>query len=417
MIYGCIGEKLSHSFSKEIHNKLFDYEYEICEVAREKLCDFMQKRDFKAINVTIPYKEDVIPHLYKISETAKAIGAVNTIVNCDGKLFGYNTDFSGMCALIEKNKISLEGKKVLVLGSGGTAKTAFAVATHLKAKSVLKVSRKQNEGCITYEQMYENHTDADVLINTTPCGMYPNPEGVAIDIDKFPSLEAVVDAVYNPLRSRLICLAKQKGIKATGGLYMLVAQAAHAAELFTGQKVSSQKIDEVFSSIMLEKENVVLIGMPSCGKSTIGKIVADKLNMDFADSDEAIVKKTGISIPEIFEKYGESEFRKKESEVISELSKKQNTVIATGGGAVLNVENTLRLSQNGRIYFIDRALSSLLATEDRPLSSSRDALLKRYNERYDIYKNACHYHLKAGDLAEENAEKIIEEFKNEASCC
>ncbi len=416
MIYGCIGEKLSHSFSKEIHNKLFDYEYEICEVARQNLSEFMQKREFRAINVTIPYKQDVIPFLYEISETAKRIGAVNTVVNRDGRLYGYNTDFSGMRALINKNGISLADKKVLILGSGGTAKTAVAVAESLGAKSVLKVSRSQNADTVTYEQMYSAHTDAEIIINTTPCGMYPNTETVAIDIDRFSSLEAVVDAVYNPLNSRLVCLAKEMGIKAVGGLYMLVAQAAYAAEKFVGEKVSEEKIDEVFGSLMLEKKNIVLIGMPSSGKSTIGKAIAQKLGMSFADSDEEIVKATGMSIPEIFEKYGESEFRRMESEVILELSKKQNCVIATGGGAVLNAENVRLLSQNGRIYFIDRPLSSLLATSDRPLSSSREALEKRYNERYEIYKKSCHFHLKASDDIDENAEKIIEEFKNEASC-
>ncbi len=416
MIYGCIGEKLSHSFSKEIHGKLFDYEYEICEVPRENLNEFMQKRDFKAINVTIPYKQDVIPFLYEIDKTAKEIGAVNTIVNRDGKLYGYNTDFSGMCALINKNGILLENKKALVLGSGGTAKTAFAVATALGAKSVFKVSRSESSDTITYAQMYENHTDAEVLINTTPCGMYPNTETVAIDIDKFPALYAVVDAVYNPLNSRLVCLAKEKGIKAVGGLYMLVAQAAHAAEKFVGQSVSEQKIDAVFEALVKEKKNIVLIGMPSSGKSTIGKEIASKLGMDFVDSDELIVQNAKMPIPEIFAKYGESEFRKMETDAIRELSKKQHTVVATGGGAVLNFENIRLLSQNGRIYFIDRPLESLLVTDDRPLSSSREALEKRYNERYEIYKSSCHYHLKASDSIEENAQKIIEEFKNEASC-
>lgn len=416
MIYGCIGEKLSHSFSKEIHGKLFDYEYEICEVARENLTQFMQEKNFKAINVTIPYKQDVIPFLYDIDKTAKEIGAVNTIVNRGGKLYGYNTDFSGMCALIKKNGISLGNKKVLVLGSGGTAKTAFAVATALGAKSVLKVSRSEKSDTITYEQMYKSHTDAAVLINTTPCGMYPNTETVAIDIEKFTSLEAVVDAVYNPLCSRLVCLAKEKGIKAVGGLYMLVAQAAHAAEKFVGQSVGEEKIDAVYKALVKEKKNIVLIGMPSGGKSTIGREIAKKLDMDFVDSDELIVKNVKMSIPEIFAKYGESEFRKMETEAILEISKKQHTVVATGGGAVLNFENIRLLSQNGRIYFIDRPLSSLLATGDRPLSSSREDLEKRYNERYDIYKTSCHYHLKASDSIEENAQKIIEEFKNEASC-
>ncbi len=416
MIYGCIGEKLGHSFSKDIHNRLFDYDYELCEIEKEKLSDFMIKREFKAINVTIPYKQDVIPFLYEISETAKSIGAVNTIVNRDGKLYGYNTDFSGLCALIERNNISLENKKTLVLGSGGTSKTAYAVALHLKASEVYRVSRSGRDGCITYEDAEKNHSDAEVIINTTPCGMFPHKRESAVDIDKFPKLCAVVDAVYNPLRSKIVLDAKNKGINAVGGLYMLVAQAAFAAEFFTGQKVSREKIDSVYNSIVMSKQNIVLIGMPGSGKTTVGKILAQKLKMSFFDSDEEIVKKTKMPIPEIFEKYGEKHFREIESEVIEELSQKQNIVLATGGGAVLNPENVSALRGNGRIYFLDRPLEFILPTSDRPLSSDREALEKRYNERYDIYVKSANVHLKTGNDAQETAERIKGDFYDETSC-
>ena len=416
MIYGCIGEKLGHSFSKDIHNRLFDYDYELCEIPKGELDAFMKKRPFRAINVTIPYKLDVIPHLYEISQIAKKIGAVNTIVNRDGKLYGYNTDFSGLCALIKRNRIEIQAKKVLVLGSGGTSKTALAVAEHLGAREVYKVSRSEREGCITYETALREHSDAEIILNTTPCGMYPNIGDAAVDVNDFPNLCGVVDAVYNPLCSKLVCDARKKGILAVGGLYMLVAQAAYAAEKFVGQSVAEKKIETVYKSLVLEKQNIVLIGMPGCGKSTIGKLLAQELNMEFVDSDEEIVKKTGKTIPEIFKSCGESGFREIESRIIYELSKKQHAVIATGGGAVLNRRNTELLWGNGRIYFIDRPLSSIVATSDRPLSSNREDLERRYRERYNIYCESCHCHIKACDDAKENTQKIKEDFQNEATC-
>ncbi|MBQ7901511.1 MAG: shikimate dehydrogenase, partial [Clostridia bacterium] len=235
MKYGCIGEHLKHSFSKEIHNKIETYEYGIWEIAREDLHDFMTKRDFAAINVTIPYKQDVIPYLYYIHDTAKQIGAVNTIVNKDGKLYGYNTDFSGMSALINRIGIDINGKKVLILGTGGISKTAAAVAGSMGAAEVIVVSRSARAGCITYEEAQQKHSDAQVIINTTPCGMYPNNDGIPIDLDMYPNTEGVVDAVYNPLRTPLIRKAQSKGIKAEGGLYMLASQAVFAAEKFTGK--------------------------------------------------------------------------------------------------------------------------------------------------------------------------------------
>jgi len=416
MMYGCIGEKLAHSFSKEIHAQLFDYKYELCEIEREKLGEFMQKKDFAAINVTIPYKEQVIEYLDFIDQTAKKIGAVNTIVNQNGRLTGYNTDFSGITALILKNSISLENKKVLVLGSGGTSKTALAVAEKLGAKVVLRVSRTARDGCITYDTAEKMHSDADIIINTTPCGMYPNIGTAAVDIEKFPNLSGVVDAVYNPLRSKLVCDARNRGIKAAGGLYMLVAQAAFAAEKFTGQTVSREKIDEVYLNLVKSKQNIVLVGMPGCGKSTIGKKLAEELGMEFIDTDTDIEKNAGKSIPEIFAEIGESGFRDLESEAVLDVSKKQHAVIATGGGAVLRPENVSLLYQNGRIYFIDRPLSFIAATDDRPLSSNRQDLEKRYLERYDIYCASCDKQIKPSVDVSCNVQMIKEDFYNENTC-
>ena len=416
MNYGLLGEKLGHSFSKEIHAKLFDYEYQLCEIKRENFDSFMKQKAFKAVNVTIPYKEQIIPYLDFVDETAKKIGAVNTIVNRDGKLYGYNTDFSGMRALILKNGIDLENKKVLVLGSGGTSKTAFAVAESLGAKGVYRVSRSGRDGCITYEDAENFHADAEIIINTTPSGMYPNINTVAVDVSKFKSLSGVVDAVYNPLNSKLVCDAKARGIKAVGGLYMLVSQAAYAAEHFMNTRIETSKIDEIYNEMLSLKQNIVLIGMPGSGKSTIGKLLAEALGMQFVDTDEVIVKNEGKAIPDIFAEFGEKKFRDMESAAVLEVAGLQHTVIATGGGAVLRKENVKLLRENGRIYFIDRPLSSIVATSDRPLSSNREALEKRYNERYDIYLKSADVHLKIGDEASENAQKIKEDFLNENTC-
>ncbi len=415
MIYGLIGEKLSHSFSKEIHNKLFSYEYSLKEIKQEALHSFMLEKCFKAINVTIPYKEKVIPYLDYIDETAQKIGAVNTIVNRDGKLYGYNTDFWGMRALITKNGIRLEGKKVLILGSGGTSKTAFAVAESLGAREIYRVSRTRKDNCITYEDALNMHTDAEAIINTTPCGMYPNTNTAAIDIAQFTKLSAVVDAVYNPLRSKLVCEALDKGIQAVGGLYMLVAQAAFASERFVEATVDSNKIDEIYRELFLQKQNIVLIGMPGSGKTTIGKKLSKMLNMEFVDTDQKITEHTHKPISDIIRQDGEQVFRDLETDAIYQVAKMQHAVIATGGGAILRKENVEALSQNGKIYFIDRPLSSIVATSDRPLSNTREALEKRYNERYDIYVSSADVLLNASDDAEHNAQMIKEEFFNETT--
>lgn len=410
MEYGCIGEKLTHSFSKEIHSLLFNYDYKIQEIPKGQLHVFLTKREFKAINVTIPYKQDVIPYLDWISDTARDIGAVNTIINRDGKLYGYNTDFGGMTALIERQGIEIGGKTVLVLGSGGTSKTAVAVAKAKNAKSVIRVSRTAKEDCITYEDMYKRFSGAEVIINTTPCGMYPNIIGEPIDIDAFKNCEAVVDAIYNPLCSNLVVNAKKRGINAVGGLYMLVAQAARAAELFVDTAVSVQKIDDVYNAIVKQKQNIVLVGMPSSGKTTIGKRLARELGMQLFDVDKEIVKLTGKTIPDIFKESGETGFRDVESQVIAKISAKQNCVIATGGGAILREQNITALRGNGIIYFIDRPLQLLITTDDRPLSSNRDDLIKRYNERYDIYCSVADKIITNKTTAKVAADAIKEDF-------
>ncbi len=410
MEYGCIAEKLGHSFSKDIHNRLFDYKYELCEISKDSFDKFMTEKNFKAINVTIPYKESVIKYLDFISETAEKIGAVNTIVNENGYLRGYNTDFFGMVSLIEKNGISIKGRKVLVLGSGGTSKTAKAVAEYLGCSCVYRVSRTGKNGCITYEEALNRHLDSEIIINTTPVGMYPNINVAPVNIDNYKNVTAVVDAVYNPLRSKLVIESCKMGIRAVGGLYMLVAQAALAAEKFTGIPVPTSEIDRVYSEILIKKQNIVLTGMPGSGKTTIGKRLAADLDLRFIDVYELIVEKTKKSISGIFGEIGEVGFRKIESEAISEISSVQGAVIATGGGAVLDIQNIDLLKENGKIYFIDRDINEIAATSDRPLSSNRKDLEKRYSERYDIYCERCDRHIKINNSIEDNVERIKKDY-------
>lgn len=385
MEYGCIGEHLPHSFSKEIHQKIEDYDYCLKELAPSEVDAFMREKNFKAINVTIPYKQTVIPYLDEISETAKAIGAVNTIVNRDGKLYGYNTDFGGMRALIARMKLNLTGKKVVILGTGGTSKTAFAVAESLGAREIYKASRTGKENALSYEDIYRYHSDADFLINTTPCGMFPNSEEMPIDIERFSGLQGVLDAIYNPLSTCLVLKAKKRDIPASGGLYMLVAQAVLAAEFFTGKTYERGLIDKIYNEIFAYKQNIVLVGMPCCGKSTISKMLAEDLNMKWIDTDDLVVAKKGMEIPEIFERYGEEYFRDCETEVINELASQSGLVIATGGGTILREENIEALHRNGCVYFVDRPLEQLLPTMDRPLANSEEKVRRIYERRYERY--------------------------------
>lgn len=408
--YGCIGERLKHSFSKEIHNALADYDYSIIEIPRDELESFANRADFSAINVTIPYKELIIPYLYRIDAHAKSIGAVNTVVNRDGKLYGYNTDFYGMTALLSHARVDVNGKKVVILGTGGTSKTALSVVRALGAREIIRVSRDGKENAITYEALYNEHTDAEIIINTTPAGMYPNIFSSAIDLSRFPLVTGVIDAVYNPLRTPLVLAARERGIAAEGGLYMLVAQAVRASEIFIDVTYPEAELERVYKKIYSEKENIVLCGMPASGKSTVGKLLSASLGRKFIDTDELIEKKAGKPISDIFREDGETTFRDIESEVIKEASALTSTVISTGGGAILRDENVRALRENGRIYFIDRPLDALMPTADRPLASDREAIKKRYEERYDRYVFVSDARIDADCDAKSVAKKIEGDF-------
>ena len=410
MEYGCIGEHLTHSFSKEIHAQLQDYLYELKELPIGTLDGFMTKRDFKAINVTIPYKQDVIPYLKEMGETASAIGAVNTIVNRDGQLYGYNTDFGGMADLIKRTGIVIKGKKVLIFGTGGTSKTAKAVAEHMGAASVWKVSRQKGPNVLTYEQVLESHLDAQVLINTTPKGMFSRESGMPMDPGLFPQLQGVVDAVYNPLRTEFVLKARDMGVPAAGGLYMLVRQAVLASEIFLGAKYPDAITEEVYKNIKTGKENIILTGMPSCGKTTVGKLLAESLNRPYWDTDALIEEKIGMTPAQIISSRGESAFREIESEIICEVAKKNGCVIATGGGAVLRPDNIRHLRSNGKLFFLDRPVEQLIPTEDRPLSATKEAILKRYNERYATYVSTADVVIENNSTPEAAAQRIEMEY-------
>ena len=405
MKYGLVGEKLGHSFSKVIHEKIADYTYELTEIPKDDLDRFMRERDFLGINVTVPYKSAVIPYLDYIDPFAEKIGAVNTIVNRDGRLYGYNTDFGGLRALTERAEFDYKGKKVLILGSGGTSRTAKAVAESLGAGETVRVSRS---GEVNYGNVYELHADTDFIINTTPVGMYPDTDGCAIDLCRFTQLSGVTDVVYNPLKTRLCLLAEDRGIRNINGLYMLVCQAVLACSLFTGKELPTEKIcDEIYSELLKEKQNIVLIGMPGSGKSTIGRALAERLCTDFTDTDEIIASRYG-NIADIFAEKGEKYFREAETQVIKEVSMLNGKVIATGGGAVLIKENVDVLRQNGKLFFLNRPLEDIIPTDDRPLSSDYEALKKRFEERYDIYVSSADKEIYVDEDVDNIVSRILE---------
>ena len=409
MKYGLLGERLGHSFSKEIHEQINDYQYEITEVPFDKFDEFMTKHDFIAINVTIPYKEKVIPYLDYIDDAAKKIGAVNTIVNKNGKLYGYNTDYLGLRDLVLTNNIEVKNKKVLILGTGGTSKTSKAVFTDLGAKELVFVSIDPVGDEISYEDAVKYHSDSEIIVNATPCGMYPNCDDLIIDISTFNKLVAVIDVIYNPLKTMLVRKALERGITAVSGLYMLVAQAVYASSIFTNSTYDKKIIDDIYKQIYNSKRNIVLIGMPTCGKTTISKVLADKLNKEVVDTDTLVEQEMGTTIKEYLKTHNETSFRDIETKVINNVSKLNNLIISTGGGVIKRKNNMEYLKANGIIVFIDRPLELLQVSDTRPLSSNQSDLEKLYHERYDLY---CNY----SDIIVKNdqdLELVINEIINE----
>jgi shikimate dehydrogenase len=381
MRYGLIGEKLEHSYSKIIHEKLGHYSYELIPLQRDELEPFLKEGNWQGLNVTIPYKQSVIPFCEKLSDRAKQIGSVNTLVRRpDGSIYGDNTDYDGFCAMADQAGLDFRDRKVLILGSGGTSLTARAAVRDRGGRPAV-ISRS---GSSHYGNLHL-HRDAELIVNTTPVGMYPDTEEQPLDLVDFPRCRGVLDVIYNPFSTRLILQAKALGIPCSGGLTMLVAQAKRAAELFTGRSLPDGLIGGIREDLMNDLTNLVLIGMPGCGKTTVGKQLAAELGMDFADTDEEVEAAAGLSIPDLFEQEGEAVFRELEAEQLQKLGKENKLVIATGGGVVKDPLNYARLKQNGLILLLERD-PRRLSIKGRPLSKNREEVMELYRERIGLYE-------------------------------
>ena len=404
---GLLGRKLGHSYSPQIHGMLSNYSYVLFEKEPEEIESFLRDGDWSGINVTVPYKQAVIPYLDELSPLAQKLGAVNTIVRRNGKLIGHNTDHFGFKTMVMESGITVCGKKVLVLGSGGASRTAVAVLEELGG-NVIIISRSG-------ENNYDNlnlHADAALIVNTTPVGMYPHTGISPVDLDMFPALEGVLDVVYNPARTQLLLDAGKRGLVAMNGLLMLVAQAKEAAQWFSGHEISDDRIPAIHSTLRQQMENIVLIGMPGCGKSTIGKLLAEKSGKTFVDADEKIVALAGKPIPEIFSQDGEEIFRQWETKALAEIGKQSGLVIATGGGCVTKERNYALLHQNGTIFWIQRDLTQL-AVDGRPLSKANPAE-EMYRIRKPLYEAFADHSIENDGSLHETIDRILRIWEEEA---
>lgn len=399
-----IGKTLRHSFSAEIHRAL-GTEYDLTELDEAELDAFMKNPPVACFNVTIPYKETVMPYLDELDESAKVVGCVNTVKIENGKKIGYNTDIDGMAYLFARAGVTLKNKTVTILGSGGTSKTARALAKREGAKKVCLVSRK---GEYNYDNI-ATLTDTEILINTTPVGMFPNDGISAVDPAIFPSLEFVADPVYNPLRTYITEQARKIGVKASCGLSMLVYQAIKAEEIWTGKRIAADVTEKIVSELAAQKDNIVLIGMPSCGKTTIGRLVAEKTGKAFVDLDEEIEKREGRTVPEIFGESGEAYFREVESAVAREVLSRGGQVVATGGGTPIAEKNRYEIRKNGFVVYLTRPLDRL-ETDGRPVSES-EGVERIFSERDGIYKSVSDAVVKNETSAEKAAEEIVKGYE------
>ena len=403
---GLLGRKLGHSYSPQIHGLLGEYEYSLFEKEPEELETFLKTGDFSGLNVTIPYKKSVIPYLDELTPQAQTLGSVNTVVRRNGRLIGHNTDYFGFQTMTQQLSVDLKGKYALVLGSGGASNTACAVLKELGA-NVTVISRSG-------EHNYDNlarHSQAEIIVNTTPLGMYPQTGISPVDLTLFPNLQAVLDVVYNPSRTQILLDAEKRGIPAANGLLMLVAQAKEAAEWFMDKSIPDSRISEIYHILKRQTENILLIGMPGSGKSTVGQLVAGMLNRPFVDTDAELEKAAGKTIPQIFAESGEEGFRDWETHILSELGKRSGLVIATGGGCVTKGRNYDLLHQNGRIVWLSRDIS-LLPVEGRPLSLASD-LNRMYEIRKPMYASFCDHIICNDRTAAETAAEIVSLWRND----
>lgn len=432
MEYGLIGYPLKHSFSKEVHSLISDYSYELCELNENELNFFMKKKDFKGINVTIPYKQKVIPYLDFTSDNAKNINAVNTIINNNGQLLGYNTDILGVIATFSHFNIDVKNQNVLILGTGATSNTVYYAVKKCKAKNIYKAYRKDSKikGDILYSDLNKISNEINIIINTTSNGMYPHADdNLLVNLEDFKNLNSVMDVVYNPLRTRLLIEAERLNIKAESGLYMLVAQAFFASELFLNKDLSLSnynlidkllsdknntylmKCSYLYQKCLSGKQNIVLSGMPTCGKTTLGKMISESYGYEFVDTDELIEKEVNCKIVDYINENGEESFRNIESKIIKNISSKNHLIISTGGGAILREENVFNLKSNGIIFFINRSLNLLKPSSSRPLTSDIESLTKKYNERIPIYKSTCDYEINGDNEFEIKIDEIFKKLK------
>ena len=403
MRFGLLGEKLGHSYSPELHAFFGDYEYELFEVAPDQLGDFIRNGDFQGLNVTIPYKTTMLALCDDLTEAAAAIGSVNTVVrHPDGSLFGDNTDAAGFEGLVWKSRISIRGRKCLVLGSGGASLSVQYVLHKLGAGEIVVISRS---GPDNYENLAK-HADAEVIVNTTPVGMYPNTAAAPVDLRRFPRCQGVLDLIYNPARTALMQQAEALKIPNMGGLFMLAEQARCAASVFTGKAVPAIKAEEAWKTLGSRKENRILIGMPGSGKTTIGTLVAKQLGRTFVDADSALEREAGMPIPEIFRLEGEAGFRRRETAVLAELGRQSGLVLATGGGSVTREENYPLLHQNGEIFCLQRALERL-PSAGRPVSQALGAQTI-YAQRKPLYARFADAMIDNNGTPEAAAEQILE---------
>ena len=402
---GLLGEKLGHSYSPAIHGMLADYEYKLYEKSPEELDAFIRNGDWDGLNVTIPYKKTVLPYCDVLSETARRIGSVNTLERrADGRLYGDNTDAYGFALLVRRSGIQVEGKKALVLGSGGASVTVCDVLRSLGAESVTVISRG---GENNYDNL-DRHADAQIIANTTPLGMYPNTGKAAVDLRSFPQCQGVLDVVYNPARTALMLQAESLRLPCASGLYMLVAQAKRSSELFTGCSIPDSEIDRIEHMLAASMQNIVIIGMPGSGKSTVAAALGEKLGRPVYEADEEVEKLSGCSIPEIFARQGEEGFRALETEVLSLLGKQSGAILSTGGGCVTRRENYPLLHQNGSIIWLQRE-TALLPKEGRPISLRSD-LKELFETRRPLYEAFADYAIdNNGSLAEtvENIQEVL----------
>ncbi|MDO4732832.1 MAG: shikimate kinase [Bacillota bacterium] len=406
MKYGLIGYPLGHSMSPQLHGLLGIENYELLPLPPENLEAFLLEGDFLGLNVTIPYKRAVMAYCDKLSSQAEDIGSVNTLLrDKQGRLHGYNTDYVGLELLAKALGICFAGKRVLILGSGGASLTCRAVAKNEGAAEIRVVSR---QGPVNYKNVYE-FRDTEIIINATPVGMYPNLEEKLLELKRFPNLEAVLDLIYNPLRSALLLDAEELGLPHANGLLMLAQQAKAAEEIFLNKEIPDSHSWKAKKALEKQMTNIVLIGMPGCGKSTIARQLADLCGREYLDLDILIQEQASCSIPQIFQKEGENGFRLRESAALRELAGKHGKIIACGGGTVLSPENRRLLRQNGRIYLLKGELSRL-ERRGRPLSDSPEALVRLARDRGPIYEALADAAFCNDFLSESAARQIKEDF-------